>query len=54
MSSVSWGVIVMGAVPILNAVLPILPPAWAAFVSAVVGLITLYVHSGQIKAGKVG
>jgi hypothetical protein len=52
-SSVTWGVVILGIGNILNTIAPTLPAPYAALVTAIVGIITLYVHKGQIVAGSV-
>lgn len=52
-SSVTWTIIALFIVGGLNGIITVLPPTWAAVVSAVIGAIGLFTHNGQIRAGKV-
>lgn len=47
-----WVLVVMSLLPIANAIVPTLPPAWQDLVELVLGLVAAYVHKdGMVKAG---
>jgi len=53
-SPVTWLVVATWAVTIGNAIIPVVPPVWAAILGSIVTLLTVFTHNKQIIAGKVG
>ena len=52
-SGTTWLAIAAGVVTFGNQILPIVPTTWANILTFIIGVAALYVHSNQIKAGRV-
>ncbi len=53
-SGVTWGVVALSIVTGLQAVVHLVSPTIQIILIAIIASLTLFTHSDQIKAGKVG
>jgi hypothetical protein len=52
-SPVSLPVILAGIVELGNAIMPVLPTAWAQLIAGILAVIGLYYHNDNLKTGQV-
>lgn len=52
-SGVTWSMVLMAVYNGLQSIVGSLSPLWTIIINAVILVIGLYVHNGQIKAGSV-
>ena len=51
-SGVTWSIVILVAYNALQAVVGSLPPTWTIIINAVIAALGVFVHSGQIAAGR--